>query len=242
MGARPLFCKAVLAMAASVVIGQAAAAAETFRAVDLDGRAPAERVYSSEGVFHVLIWNPDRQEWIDVFRSETSGDALEVGPVKAGSLADLEVGDQKWGWRDANYVRLPNPPAETGYPPADVAALAYKAVGSRASPDTAGGFAFSEPDGTRSWFVIVNDAAACSSWLCPGVVVRNGVAARDIGAIAGDLIGPSDMTNAQGHRMIEQIKDGETLVMDPDDVGVETAIIPGMEVRIADPQPLPPEE
>lgn len=231
----------MIAVAACLLGGALPAVAQDFTLVDLDGRGPSERIYAEDGMFNVLVWNAQRGEWIDVFRSKGDATSLEIGPARTGALANLTVGDREWGWRTSRYVPLPHKPDGKDGAPADVALAAFKAADSAVVPEGGLGFSYSEPDGSLSYFVPVDDPALCSSWLCSGVVVRNGVASLDIGAIIGDRIGPSKEINAQGHRMIEQVKDGELLVMDPDDINVETKIVPGMAVKVAAPQPAKPE-
>lgn len=230
-------------IAACLLMSALPVAAQDFVEIDLDGRAPAERVYVSGNEINVLVWNPDRAEWIDIFRAPGDADALRVGPIQHGSLASLTIGGREWGWRGSRYVPLPPLPDMEGGAPAEAAQAAFRAAGSTLTAPAGLGFAYREPDGSVSYFVPVEDPAICSSWLCGGAVVRGGVASLDIGAIIGDRIGPSHEVSAQGYRMIEQIsEDGELLVMDPDDIDIDTKIIPGMAVRVAHPQPASPED
>lgn len=226
--------------AASCFLAVLPASAQEFREVDLDGRAPAERIYAGVDGFNVVMWNATRGEWIDLFRAKGGADAVAVGAAEPGGLASLTVDGRTWGWRSSRYVPLPEMPKDGTGAPADVARLAFEAAGSTMQPGDGIGFSYKEQDGSTAYFVPVEDPAICSAWLCGGAVVRDGVAGTDIGAIVGDVIGPSREVNAQGHRMIEQIKDGELLVMDPDGKA-ETKIVPGMAAKVADPQPTPPE-
>lgn len=87
--------------------GTLPASAQQFTPVDLDGHAPDEQIYAADDFVHVLMWDQDQEQWIDVLRGPGTPDMVKVAKPREDDLADIRFGDRDWGWRGSLYVPLP---------------------------------------------------------------------------------------------------------------------------------------
>ena len=212
-------------------------------AVDLDQRGAQELVlhYPDAG-FTLVAWNPELRKWIEVFSGSGS---FKIGNPAADIMgfSAIELDGVAWTWSGSHYVaRIP----DASIPAlGDISVETLKVVAEFLSvdvPPSTGGISYADVDGSQVNYVILDQSmttCVMDGLICSGVVVRNGVAERDIGATVGLGYRISDQLNASGRKLIEQVGPDGILSLDPDSGEVFASLAP-KEVRISPYQPETP--
>jgi len=235
------FTRCFLAILISGAASAPIFAAETVEQVQLDMREPSERIVSRGEQSAVLVWNPELKNWIELF---SGASPITVSPPKAGSFADLRSGQFVWVWEAGRYVpRLPaNPPVE--YSDVDQATLeAVREFVDATVPPSTGAVVYDDKDGSKVQFVVLDqngETCMMDGLVCRGVLVRDGKLAGEVAATVGYGFRISDVTNQQGHRLIEQGGESAVRFIDPD-TGELVYSLEAAEVKISPFQPDPPQ-